>query len=60
MDNLDPPLPAPPPKSMGKWRVFTLCAASSLIWRGDEGLLLHFILFEIAAFTENLNDGHLR
>ena len=26
----------------------------------DEGLLFHFILFEIAAFTENFNDGHLR
>ena len=27
---------------------------------GDEGLLFHFILSKIAAFTENFNDGHLR
>ena len=27
---------------------------------GDEGLLFHFILSKIAAFTENINNGHLR
>ena len=33
MENLDPPPPPSPPKSkMGKWRVFALRAASSLIW----------------------------
>ena len=60
MENLDPPPSLPPKQSMGKWRVFTLRAASSLIWRVDEGLLFHFILPKIAAFTENFNDGHLR
>ena len=45
--------PRPPlsPKSrMGKWRVFTLRTASSLIWGliwGDGGLLFHFILSKI-------------
>ena len=40
-----------PPKSrMGKWRVFALCAASSLIWGGGGGrLLFHFILSKIVA-----------
>ena len=32
MENLDPPLP--PKSRMGKWRVFALRAASSLIWGG--------------------------
>ena len=32
MENLDPPLP--PKSRMGKWRVFALCAPSSLIWGG--------------------------
>ena len=41
----------PRPKSrMGKWRVFALRAASSLIWGGgDGGLLFHFILSKIVA-----------
>ena len=34
MENLDPPPPPPPKSRMGKWRVFALHAASSLIWRG--------------------------
>ena len=41
--------PRPPtlPKSrMGKWRVFALRAASSLIW-WDGGLLFHFTLSKI-------------
>ena len=33
MENLDPP-PLPPKSRMGKWRVFALRAASSLIWAG--------------------------
>ena len=33
MQNLDPP-PPPPKSRMGKWRVFALRAASSLIWGG--------------------------
>ena len=33
MENLDP-LPPPPKSRMGKWRVFALRAASSLIWGG--------------------------
>ena len=44
MENLDPP--SPPKSRMGKWRVFALRAASSLIW-GDGGLLFHFILSKI-------------
>ena len=32
MENLDPP--SPPKSRMGKWRVFALRAASSLIWGG--------------------------
>ena len=32
MENLD--LPSPPKSKMGKWRVFALRAASSLIWGG--------------------------
>jgi len=32
MENLDPPLP--PKSRMGKWRIFSLRAASSLIWEG--------------------------
>ena len=52
MENLDPPPPPPPPKSrMGKWRVFALRAASSLIWGVDGGLLFHFILSKIVAPT---------
>ena len=65
MENLDPP---PPNK------VWENDAFLPFVWlhpwfgRGgggglggrDEGLLFHFILFEIAAFTENFNDGHLR
>ena len=48
MENLDPH-PSPPPKSrMGKWHVFALRAASSLIW-GDGGLLFRFILSKIVA-----------
>ena len=35
MENLDPPSPPPLPKSrIGRWRVFALRAASSLIWGG--------------------------
>ena len=45
MENLDPP--SPPKSRMGKWRVFALRAASSLIW-GGWGLLFHFILSKIA------------
>ena len=49
MENLDPPVPPPPPKSrMGKWRVFGLRAASSLIW-AEGGLLFHFMLSKIVA-----------
>ena len=36
---------------MGKWRVFALRVASSLIWV-DEGLLFHFILSKIVACIE--------
>ena len=50
MENLDPPPPPLPKSSMGKWRVFALRAASSLIW-GDGGLLFHFILSKIVAPT---------
>ena len=32
MENLDFPPPPPLKSRMGKWRVFALCAASSLIW----------------------------
>ena len=45
MENLDPS-PSPPKSMMGKWRVFALRAASSLIW-GDGGLLFYFILSKI-------------
>ena len=48
MENPDPP---PPKSKMGKWRVFALRAASSLIWGGGGGggggLLFHFILSKI-------------
>ena len=48
MENLEPPLPRK--SRMGKWRVFALCAASSLIWGGGGGgLLVHFILSKIVA-----------
>ena len=40
--------PLPPKSKMGKWRVFALRAASSLIG-GDVGLLFHFILSKIVA-----------
>ena len=53
MKNLDrfpdpppnPPAPPPPPPQIedGKMARFSLCAASSLIWRGL-GLLFQFIL----------------
>ena len=36
MENLDPPPRSPPKSKMGKWRVFALRAASSLIWWGWE------------------------
>ena len=45
--NGKPRLPLPPKSRMGKWRVFALRAASSLIWAGDGGLLFHFILSKI-------------
>ena len=47
MENLDTSLP--PKSKMGKWRVLTLRAASSLIWGGIGGLLFHFILSKIVA-----------
>ena len=47
MENLEPP-PPPPKSRMGKWGIFALCAASSLIW-GVGGLLFHFILSKIVA-----------
>ena len=40
------PPPCPPKSRMGKWRVFTLHGASSLIW-GDGGFLFHFILYDV-------------
>ena len=56
--------PRPPPQiKYGKMtrfyplRSFILDLAGG---RGDEGLLFHFILSKIAAFTENFNNGHLR
>ena len=39
-------LPLTPKSKIGRWCVFALCAASSLIW-GDGGLLFHFILSKI-------------
>ena len=45
--------PLPPQSKMGKWRVFALRAASSLIWgRSGWGLLFNFILSKIVS---NLN-----
>ena len=43
MDKINgkPRSPLPPKSRMGKWRVFALRAASSLIW-GDGGLLFNF------------------
>ena len=41
-----PPPPCPPKSRMGKWRVFALHGASSLIW-GDGGFLFHFILYDV-------------
>ena len=45
---------------MGKWRVFALRAASSLIWGGggggDGGLLFHFILSKIVALLSVLKE----
>ena len=38
-------LPLTPKSKIGRWCVFALCAASSLIWGG--GLLFHFILSKI-------------
>ena len=49
------PPPLPPQSKMGKWRVFALRAASSLIWGrggGRWGLLFNFILSKIVS---NLN-----
>ena len=43
-------IPLPPKSRMGKWRVFALRAASSLIWGGDGRLLFHFILSKIVAY----------
>ena len=61
MDNLDPPLPPPPPNKVWENGAFLpFVQLHPWFGGGDEGLLLHFILFEIAAFTENFNDGHLR
>ena len=38
---------------MGKWRVFALRAASSLIWGGgDGGWLFHFFLSKIVALVQ--------
>ena len=49
--------PVPPPpllkSRMGKWRVFALRAALSLIW-GDGGLLFHFILSKIVGNASRL------
>ena len=52
MENLDPH-PLPPKSRMGKWRVFALRAASSLIW-GDGGLLFHFILSKIVGVFNSI------
>ena len=61
------PRPPPPQIKYGKMtRFYPLCgfildlAGGGGLGGGDERLLFHFILFEIAAFTENFNDGHLR
>ena len=64
MENLDPPPPPPQIKYEKMARFYLLCGfildlAGRLGGRG-EGLLFHFILSKIAAFTENFNDGHLR
>ena len=43
MENLDPPPPPPQIKDgIGKWRVFALRAASSLIWGGGWGFAVPF------------------
>ena len=58
MENLDPlppslPPPPPPKSRVGKWRVFAVRAASSLIW-GDGGLVFHFILSKIAGVFNSI------
>ena len=62
MENLDPP----PPNKV--WENGTFLPFAQLHpWfgrggggGGEGGLLFHFILSKIAAFTENFNNGHLR
>ena len=54
-----PPFSPPPPpllkSRMGKWRIFALRAALSLI-SGDGGLLFHFILSKIVGNASRLRD----
>ena len=55
--NGKPRPPLPPKSRMGKWRVFALRAASSLIW-GVGGLLFHFILFKIVELSTPTESRH--
>ena len=57
MENLDPP--SPPKSRMGKWRVFALRAASSLIWEGW-GFAVPFYFVQDCRYTQNQVASSLR
>ena len=57
MENLRPP-PLPSKSRIGKWRVFSLRAASSLVW-GDGILLFHFILSKIEGLPSLIHTSFL-
>ena len=52
MENLDPTPPPPPPQIKdGKWRVFAIRAASSLIW-GGWGFAVQFHFAQDCRYNE--------
>ena len=57
MEDLDPP-PLPPKSRMGKWRVFALRAASSLIW-GGWGFAVPFYFAQDCSFKRRFSFGKI-